>query len=66
MIHQDIKDRIDHMSYTEMLSKWRFAPVGDPMFQGEIGDYFSMVMGKKKEVLADGEHSQVSKAIGWK
>ena len=31
----------------------------------EIGDYFSMVMGKKKEVLADGEHSQVSKAIGW-
>ena len=54
------KKAIDEMTYEQMLSKWRFAPIGDPMFQGEVGDYFSKVMKQKRE-----NHSQVSKKIGW-
>ena len=35
------KERIDRMSYEEMLRIWRFAPFGNPMFQGKAGDYFT-------------------------
>ena len=36
-----LKAQIDVMSREEMARRWRFAPVGDPMFQGEVGDYFA-------------------------
>ena len=58
----EIKKTIDNMSYTAMLQKWRFAPSGDTMFQGDIGDYFSKVMFEKKSKV---DHVQVSKNIGW-
>jgi len=35
----EMKARIDEMSYVQLLTKWRHAPIGDPMFQGETGDY---------------------------
>lgn len=65
MIPEKIKNQIDSMTYEEMLSKWRFAPIGDPMFQGETGDYYKKVMKKKKDQLLDGEHVSISKKIGW-
>ncbi len=39
MENQDYKDIIDNMSYEQLLSRWRNAPVGDPIFQGEVGEY---------------------------
>jgi hypothetical protein len=65
MILQYIKNKIDEMNYAEMLSKWRFSPSGNPMFEGETGDYFRQSMNEKKEKLAPGEHVAISKAIGW-
>lgn len=38
------KAQIDAMSYEELLEQWRFGPVGDPLFVGEAGAYFSQRM----------------------
>lgn len=58
----DQKRWIDSASYEQLLEKWRFAPVGDPMFQGDTGDYYSDVMSQKRSSC---DHVQASKNIGW-
>ena len=40
-MNERIKNWIDNASYHELLSHWRFAPIGDSMLQGEAGDYYS-------------------------
>ncbi len=54
-----IKARIDAMSREAMARAWRFAPVGDPLFQGETGDYFAA---RFKEL--GGMSPEISKRIG--
>lgn len=56
---------IDNASYEELLRKWRYAPAGDPMFQGETGQYYSEVMAKKRDEVGNAEHVRASKSIGW-
>jgi hypothetical protein len=58
------KDWIDNASYEQLLRKWRFAPLGDKMFQGVVGDYYAMVMSKKRSEDEDAA-IQSSKRIGW-
>ena len=54
---------IDSLSYDRLLSHWRFAPVGDPWFEGETGKYWSERM---KALQGAGEnHVSASKSIGW-
>ncbi len=65
MAEQDMKDWIDNASYEQLLSKWRNAPSGDLFFSGEMGDYYSKAMTKKKEEVGQGEHVRASKSIGW-
>ena len=60
------KQHIDGLSYEQLLSRWRFAPIGDRWFQGETGDYWGSVMNKKKEEIGQAEASNISKDIGWK
>ena len=60
-----LKKKIDEMSYREMLDAWRFASLGDPLFQGEIGSYFSKVMQEKKKKLSHEQQVNISKNIGW-
>lgn len=62
----ELKARIDAMSYEQLLHKWRFAPIGDPIFQGDSGEY----IGKRMQELrsqpgGDDEHVRASKSIGW-
>lgn len=55
---------IDNYSYEQLLSRWRFAPIGDPWFQGETGDYW----GDRMAFLRDQDnaaHVVASKNIGW-
>jgi len=40
MTTEELKQEIDGMSYESLLSKWRFAPIGDPMFVEEVGNYY--------------------------
>ena len=61
------KAEIDAMTYTQLLSGWRFAPVGDQRFLGETGEYWSKRMGKmREEPGGDEKHTRNSKEIGWK
>lgn len=58
------KAHIDAMSYEELLRHWRFAPLGDPWFQGETGEYWSKRMHELREKDPT-EHVAASKKIGW-
>lgn len=47
------KERIDRMSYEQMLRIWSFSPCGNPIFPE---DYFNTSMDRKKyEILRDTE-----------
>ena len=56
------KAQIDAMSYEDLLRRWRNAPAGDPIFQGEAGAYYSVVMAEKRK---SADHVGASKRIGW-
>lgn len=65
MIDLRLKEKIDSMDYKAMLRAWRFAPPGEPMFQGETGEYFVEVMGRRRQEIGDEEAVRISKRIGW-
>jgi len=57
---------IDGLSYEELLRHWRFAPTGDPWFQGETGVYWGTRMSKMRDTPSGQEaHVAASKTIGW-
>lgn len=58
------KEWIDSASYTQLLSRWRTAPSGDSIFQGDSGQYYSETMKKKREEVGPAAHTAASKAIG--
>ncbi len=62
--NEQMKNQIDKMDYESMLRRWRNAPVGDPFFQGDIGDYYSKVMAKKRSEIGNAVHVAISKKIG--
>jgi hypothetical protein len=59
------KEWIDNASYMQLLDRWRHSLLGDPMFVGELGDYYSEVMSEKKADINQSEQVQISKNIGW-
>jgi hypothetical protein len=60
------KETIDSYSYQQLLSHWRFAPVGNPWFQGETGDYWGKRMSElRSQPGGDARHVSTSKSIGW-
>ena len=65
MLDKDMKDRIDNVTYGQLLSWWRFTEIGNPMFTGETGEYFREVMARKKAELGPGAHVGASKRLGW-
>lgn len=62
---EERKRWIDNASYGQLLSRWRFAPAGDPFFQREIGKYYSKVLSEKRQEVGNAAHVAASKAIGW-
>ena len=64
MTRQEMMDWIDNASYEQLLCKWRFAPIGDPFFQGAMGDYYAEVLSRRRNE-DPARHVQASKNIGW-
>lgn len=62
MINENTEKWIDEADYETLLRKWRFAPVGHPLLQGETGDYFAKSMFGKKDNC---DHVAISKRVGW-
>lgn len=60
---EDWKAKIDRMTYDELLSRWRFAAIGDPLFQGESGEYFAKRMAEARKFGVD--TVAASKRVGW-
>ena len=58
------KHVIDILSYESLLQQWRFAPAGDPVFEGETGKYWEERMTKLRDEGAD--HVGASKRVEWK
>ena len=65
MTNKEIKDWINNASYKELLRRWRFAPSGDPFFQGKVGDYYAKVMQERRKEIKEAVHVAASKNIGW-
>lgn len=65
MTLEEAKIWIAAASYEQLLFHWRNAPVGDPMFQGEVGDYYSEEIAKRRKEVGNSEHVRASKSIGW-
>ena len=59
----ELKAELDALPYEGLLRKWRTVPLGDPLFQGESGDYISERMSQLRSEGAD--HVASSKKIGW-
>ena len=60
------KQHIDSLSYESLLERVRFAPAGDPWFQGETGEYWLKRMNELKQAPGgQEEHVRASKSIGW-
>ena len=58
------KAYIDSLNYEQLLSQWRFAPIGDTRFQGESGEYWGKRMAELRNADPAGA-VQASKNIGW-
>ena len=54
------KNTIDNMSHYELQERWRNAPIGYPLLQGDTGNYYTSVLKSK-----GGFNPKDSKAIGW-
>ncbi len=52
------------MSYEDLLRRWRYAPPGDPIFQGDAGKYYADRMAELK-AGDPGAAVAASKWIGW-
>ena len=59
------KQKIDSMSYAQLLYAWRFCTLGAEMFQGKSGSYFQKKLAERKKAFTDAELVQISKDIGW-
>jgi len=64
-LSEELKQKIDNMSYREMFRLWRFAPSGSELFVGDAGLYFEASMNEKKEYVTPAERVEISKALGW-
>ena len=65
ILTKENKKYIDSLEYEELLSRWRFAPSGNPWFEDETGDYWGGVINIKKQEVGQDEAVRTSKDIGW-
>lgn len=54
---------IDKATYYQLLKRWRYSPIGDPIFSDELGRYYAEVMATKRRAHPD--PVSVSKRVGW-
>lgn len=65
MTAEEMAAWIDGQSYEGLLRWWRFAPPGDPFFQGETGEHYARVMAERRAGLPEGGAAEASSRVGW-
>ena len=60
------KKWIDDATIAQLLSKWRFAPIGDGYFCDDVDrtEYFKKVMKEKREADLEA-YTHASKSLSW-
>jgi hypothetical protein len=61
---EENKRHIDSLDVYQLLYKNRFAPIGDPWFQGETGEYWIKRLAQKRDE-DHGAFVAASKDMGW-
>ena len=56
---------IDKASLAELLHRWRFGAIGDPFFQGEVGQHYDATMKAKRRAEGPEAWTAASKQVGW-
>ena len=59
-----MKEWVDKASYEELIEKWNKAKIGDPYFQGEMGDYYELALIKGKAGMSGHAVAQANKRFG--
>jgi len=59
----DEKKWILEASMEELFRKWRFAPVGDSLLQGETGEFFKTEFFKRRDANP-AKYTEISEKIG--
>lgn len=59
------KQWIDNATYSELLTRWRFEPIGSEWFDGELGEYFKQRFFYLRDSMVGEDLIRVSKAVGW-
>jgi hypothetical protein len=61
---REMYEFINNATQYDLLKRWRFAPSGDPIFQGDVGDYF---MRRQRELRSKDPagYTAASKRLGW-
>lgn len=54
------KEEINSMTRMQLCKLWRFTEIGNPLLQGEAGEYF-----EKRLAELGGFSPAISKALGW-
>jgi hypothetical protein len=62
---EEVKKQIDDMDVETLLAKNRFSKIGDPWFQGKVGDYLLARLAKLRDENPEA-YTQASKDIGWR
>ena len=65
MTESEMREWIDNATYEQLLSRWRFAPSGDTMVDGDLGLYYKEVMLRKRFELGPAGATAARKAVGW-
>lgn len=60
----ELKQKIDAMTIYELLRAWRFSEVGNALFQGDSGVYFSARMRTVRD-KDNAAYVSASKKLGW-
>lgn len=60
-----LKREIDAIPYEGLLRRWRFAPAGDEMFQGESGIYWAQRVQEFRTKNPE-QAIRASKKAGWR
>ena len=60
----ELKAAIDKKDVRTLLSRVRFAPIGDAMFQGESGEYWLKRLAEVRDQDNDA-YVAASKSLGW-
>ena len=65
--HDEDISFLDKATPVELLTRGRFAPTGDSIFQGTLGKRFCKIITKMRNKLESaGTWSDLSKKVGWK